>query len=618
MANWVRARHRGSHSRGTRRRGLAFSLEAMEDRCLLAVGEILFNQSSGVVTIEGANSYADVAQVTVATQNTSSISDDIVRVELRNTGSPLVREFALAPFSWTAGTHVIGFYVGVLPLDHPGVNGITFNGYGGNDTVDNLTSIRLRAYGGSGSDILLGGWNDDVFLGGPGNDYIDGRLGGDMIWGETGSDALFGDDGIDLILGGDDNDYLFGGNGDDSLYGEGGNDWLFGGAGLDGLQGNAGQNTLKADFGASNVHVNGYETWDWFDRNLQNYAVRSLARVRYIDRAFQRTDLLEIYASISQNDYVSTYEFNDLKDLTNTYLTMWDSYRNLSKKVANGDRANQWYQGGTLGNLVAGDTGQRLNRLVDKWFRGGDLPSVAGVDDPLYWSYVQGSLYRSGITYTDVDQGRDAKDCYFLAALADLAQQEPSEILNMIYDNGDGTYTVRFFHGSTAEYVTVNRLFPTDYYGNAHFAGWGDNPASSSNNELWVALLEKAYMQINESGWINQDGTNSYTGIQFGHPSDAFRHMLGRSASNSSLSNSMTAAVNAYHAGKAITFSSKDSGVDSYINDNHVYSLVSYNPSTQRFTLFEPHNTDGNYPDHVELTWSQIRHNFSQWTSIAV
>lgn len=394
MANWQLARHRGSASGGTKRRRPAFALEAMEDRCLLAVGDILFNPSSGVITIEGSNNYADVAKVTVANQNTTSISDDIVRVELRNTGSPLVREFALAPFSWTTGTHVIGFYVGVLPLDHPGVNGITFNGY---------------------------------------------------------------------------------------------------------------------------------ETWDWFDRNLQNYAVRSLARVRYIDHAFQRADLLEIYASITQNDYVSTYEFNDLKDLTSTYLTMWESYRNLSNKVANGDRANQWYQGGALGNLVAADTGQRLNRL-----------------------------------------------------------------------------------------------FPTDTYGNAHFAGWGDNPASSSNNELWVALLEKAYMQINESGWLNQEGTNSYTGIQFGYPSDAFRHMLGRSASNHSFSSSMNATVNDYNAGKAITFSSKDSGVDSNINDNHVYSVVSYNPSTQRFLLFEPHNTDGSYPDHVELTWAQIRRNFSQWTSIGV
>jgi hypothetical protein len=43
-----------------------------------------------------------------------------------------------------------------------------------------------------------------------------------------------------------------------------------------------------------------------------------------------------------------------------------------------------------------------------------------------------------------------------------------------------------------------------------------------------VALAEKAYAQINESGWSGQDGTNSYQGIEIGHTSVALKHVTAK------------------------------------------------------------------------------------------
>jgi Ca2+-binding RTX toxin-like protein len=463
--------------------------------------------------------------------------------------------------------------------------------------------------------VILGGSAADVILAGDNNDFVDGRLGDDMIWGEGGADAIFGDSGIDMLLGGVGNDYIHGGGHDDFLYGEAGNDWIFGGGGLDDITDNSGVNTIKIDYGASGVLVNGFETFDWFDRNLDSAEVRSMARLLYRDMHMQRNDMLEVYSVITTDNYVSTAEFNDLKDLLSTKLTMWDMVRNLSKKVVNGDRANQWYQGGTLGNLTAGVGGQHLTNLVDKWFKGGDLPTLAGVADVVYTN-VSGSLFKDGINFTDVDQGRHASDCYYLAALAEIAQHKPSDILNMFYDNGDGTFTVRFFHGSTSEYVTVNRMLPIDTDATAHFAGWGDNVFYNTNNELWVALAEKAYMQINESGWIGQDNNNSYTGIQFGYTRHAFAHLTGHGGSDYSLSES--GIINAQAAGKAIVIASKETVVNSDVSDNHAYSLVSYNSTTKKFRLFNPHNTTSSKPAFIELTWSQLKQDFSYTTSVVL
>ncbi len=106
--------------------------------------------------------------------------------------------------------------------------------------------------------------------------------------------------------------------------------------------------------------------------------------------------------------------------------------------------------------------------LVNKWFLGLDRP----IDDQAY-QYVSGSLYQNGVAATDVAQG-DTGDCYLMASLAAIAKTSPATIQNMIHDNGDGTFTVRFYN-KVADYVTVDRYFPVFSNGLAENARFGVN-----------------------------------------------------------------------------------------------------------------------------------------------
>jgi hypothetical protein len=612
-----------SHSRRqrparTRRVPRPLHVEQVEDRRLMAVfptvlsdivvqptdfelaraeGSITYNPATRAVTIEGTPQHNDRVSIVIDRRGTATTTDDQISILLANINSPLVRAFNFAD-----------------------VGEVVFHGYAGDDFVDNKTITKLRAYAGDGNDVLLGGFGDDVLLGGAGHDYLDGRRGGDMMWGEAGHDALFGDDGIDMLLGGLGNDTLHGGNGIDSLYGELGNDWLFGGAGLDTLTDNSGTNQKFADYGTNTSTILGYYRFDWFDKNLQNPDLRSAVRLAYRDNFFMRDDALAAFKQVSTDNYVSTTELADLKDLLSTQLTVPADVRFFIGKIVNGDRANGWYQGQVLGNLAAGVSGAHLDKLVDKWMKGGDLPATQNPDTT--YRRVSGKLFVSGATFADIDQGRGANDCYFLAALGEVAQHRLSTIQNMFIDNGDGTYGVRFFKGTTPFYVTVNSFLPVanDTLG-AQFAGWGGGTFTNLGNELWVALAEKAYVQLNESGWIGQDGTNAYPGIAFGYPGKAFSHIAAKEGGNRTfynLSLVKNALIQDIMAGKAITVATKDSGVDADVSDNHAYMLVGFDSLTQTFELCNPHGTNGSLPVRLFMSFSDLVRNCSYWTQVSL
>lgn len=110
-----------------------------------------------------------------------------------------------------------------------------------------------------------------------------------------------------------------------------------------------------------------------------------------------------------------------------------------------------------------------------------------------------GPLFIDGPKADDVRQGAIG-DCYFPAAMASLAFWKPEAIRDAIKDNGDGTYTVRFFDnsgyggGRPVEVKVDADLYARSWGGPAYGSSLGGS-TEPEQMELWFPLIEKAYAQ---------------------------------------------------------------------------------------------------------------------------
>ena len=351
-------------------------------------------------------------------------------------------------------------------------------------------------------------------------------------------------------------------------------------------------------------------TQNWFDTNVVDTALRSLGSNLYTDGLIDRNDMISLLRNAGDGGAVDSTELTDLRNITsNTSLFGSLNYVwKLSSYVVNANTANAKYQGNTLGNLAAGSSQTQLDTLVNKWFLGTDRPTASGT-----YRQVSGQLFVNGATYADIHQGA-LGDCYFVASLGEVALKNQSAITNMFVVNGDGTYTVRFYKNGVAEYVTVDSYLPTNSGGGLLYANRGVYYANASN-ELWTALAEKAYVQMNEMGWtrgsLSGSGLNSYAAIEGGYIYAALGHITGQATAAFAYTTgatSFTTFVNAYNQGKMIGFASKVTPASSSVVGSHAYAVVGYDATNQTITLFNPWGTEYGL---VTMTWSQIQGSFS-------
>jgi len=330
---------------------------------------------------------------------------------------------------------------------------------------------------------------------------------------------------------------------------------------------------------------------DWYDRNLGDNDLTNITR-NFASDGINRTDMIEIIRETKDYGSMTSTELADVRKVVSSFY-MPEYVKNLANKVVNGDVAN--IRSG-IGNLYGGSSDTQVESLVGKWFYGSDRPDASGT-----YRYTSGSLFQGGISVHDVDQGATG-DCYFLAALGAAAQDKSSVISNMFISNGDGTFTIRFFKpDGTRDYVTVDRYLPTSG-SSARYAGWGGGSYSETDNELWVALLEKAYAQVNESGWIGQDNTNSYAGIDGGWMDNVINQISGYSTtSKNATSMTQTELINLVNSSKMLTVGFVDGTIPGVVN-NHAYTITSYNPFTGRFRL---HNPWGH--SHADVTLAELQ-----------
>lgn len=198
------------------------------------------------------------------------------------------------------------------------------------------------------------------------------------------------------------------------------------------------------------------------------------------------------------------------------------------------------------------------------------------------------ALMPNGTPSVDAIQQGGLGDCFFLAAIGSLVQRDPGAVARMVTDNGDGTYTVTFPGQSP---VTVSA--PTD----AELALY----ARSGADGMWLTLLEKAYGRIqDDDASVPNEGADALIGGSLG---SGVAFVTGHGTNTDMLSatdSPITAArlTAAFDEGRIVTagirkgIMADDTGG---LPMGHAYSVVAWNPGSQRLTLRNPWG-------HQELT----------------
>lgn len=349
----------------------------------------------------------------------------------------------------------------------------------------------------------------------------------------------------------------------------------------------------------------------WFDVNIKDAGLRSLIYRDYADNTINRTEMLGFFTQVGRDGSVSEPEIHDLRVIQSSF-NMPTYVKVLSRNVVEGSKANATFQKTALGNLTPGSPSARLDKLVAKWFRGQDVPDAPGYS----YGTVAGNLFVGGVEMKDVEQGQIG-DCYFLAPLAAIAKTSPSAITSAFIDNGDGTWSVRFYANGNEDYVTVNRWLPKDSFSRLVFANSGDL-ISDTRNELWVPLFEKAFAQWNETGHaFGRDGKNSYgissddnNGINSGDNGDSYVYLSGRHPTEPIVTQDFSRArlITALAEGRAVTVGSRaQPPASTSVVGSHAYVVTGYNKASKLFSFYNPWGFRHPGP----LSWTQMRSAFA-------
>jgi hypothetical protein len=346
-------------------------------------------------------------------------------------------------------------------------------------------------------------------------------------------------------------------------------------------------------------------TPDWFATNIPMLPMATLARDFAAEGGVDRNQML------SQLYMVEFYPYG-------IGFGPWD-VGPLNAMLSNPGSCRLTNVAADLEQKVLDDLGLNFNipawaKTINDVFFGKALPDTrydTGAKDADGWEIwlqpayqtVTGELFGpGGPSFTDVRQG-GIGDCWLLASLAEVAARRPEDIQSMFLNNYDGTYTVRFFNGSTPDFVTVDSELPQ--YG---FDGLVSG--SDGNTILWVALAEKAYAQENAAGWLpcNNPGINSYQALSWLNDSkipSVIPALTGLPEDPSlPLKLNPGSLTNAWQAGQLILLGTGDMGNwPQWITDknnntvtlvsSHVYAVVGYDSSSQQFTVFNPWGVNG-------------------------
>jgi Calpain family cysteine protease/FG-GAP-like repeat len=370
---------------------------------------------------------------------------------------------------------------------------------------------------------------------------------------------------------------------------------------------------------ASNQSTQSFSITDWFESNLKDTSIRNLVRTKSADGQLDRSDLLSIFRDMEDGGIIDDLEVSDLRTLVQSSnvkpFYMSESMSYLSSKVASESYAN-----------LSATTFE--NNTIGKWFLGKTAPTAtfhsdSGTTYQFQYQSFSGSLFGSSdrAKIGGIDQNQFG-DCVLLASLGatfssqsnDAGNGSSSTIRDMLTDNGDNTYTVRFYtQDRKAEWVTVDNRLAT--YNGSTFG-------ASTRDGLWAPIIEKACAQWREFN----EGYSGKTGWDIigngDYISSGLQRITGRVTtygSSGSSSFNFNQIQQSLSNGKSIVVATGTTNA-SYLVSSHAYSVTNAyttNWGEQRVVVRNPWGVDGGSrldstnDGFIDLSYSQFL-NFNQ------
>jgi hypothetical protein len=236
-------------------------------------------------------------------------------------------------------------------------------------------------------------------------------------------------------------------------------------------------------------------------------------------------------------------------------------------------------------------------------------------------------LYNNSPSIANINQNQFG-DCFFLAAIGATfgIQTSPSLqtsaiVNNMIIDNGDNSYTVRFYQSkprgngyeaqdTSPSYVSVNKEVVTQtgadnqpLFGALPAIG-EVSPQNTKGGPIWMPLLERAYAQWHQEVLKKGNGYNAIGNE--GYNTEALTQVTGRKSERYDLTkpdvfNTIKSALN---KGEFIAAGTIENAESFNINNQgtgvmvggHAYSIhAAYlNGTTPTLSVYNPWGKDGN------------------------
>jgi hypothetical protein len=314
-----------------------------------------------------------------------------------------------------------------------------------------------------------------------------------------------------------------------------------------------------------------------------------------------RNGMKDVFTRVLQDGALSAAEAQDVQALLNgaTGLNMPGYVQTLSYKVAHPSPSYLAAVGLTYAVPVA-----RMQSAFNTDYLGQGRPSdmFTRTNDDGTTSPVNGGAYSAAVgglwdstggpQFTDVQQ-RFLGDCTYMSSMAEVAYRTPQLIRDMFIDNGDGTYTVRFYHNGVPDYVTVDKYLPS---GGGYFAAGHDGA-------LWGPLAEKALAIENAEGWLGtvMPGTFTYQALDNGNSGTAaaaLGALTGKGTNTFWTAHDQFTGATIGHlagdyaqeleSGEYVVIGTGNSTGDPMLVNNHEYAVLGYDPATDHFTLYNP------------------------------